>query len=85
MTAPATSKAANKYKLLDGLPVRSVNQPTSDVLAIPAILPKELTSAIPAAAAAPVKNVEGRLQNEACAVDAPAAASVSAIIAMTRP
>ena len=38
ISAPITSKTANRYRLLDGLPVRSVSQPTSEVLAMPAIL-----------------------------------------------
>src|SRR5689334_9217397 len=47
----------------------------------PARLPSELTSAIPAAAAAPPRNAAGRLQNDACALDAPATSSTSPTMA----
>ena len=85
MSAPITAKPANKYSALFGLPVRSVSQPTNAVLAIPAILPSEFTSAIPAAAAAPVRNIGGKLQKQAWVVDAPAAARFKPNMAAPNP
>src|SRR5690348_12821171 len=74
---PTATRAANRYRLAAVLCVRSVIQPTTKVLVKPAMLPSELTSAMPAAAAAPLRKAAGRLQNAACALDAPAAAKVS--------
>src|ERR1700685_3268840 len=78
---PIASNAAKKYRLADVLCVRSVIQPTRKVLAKPAMLPSELISAIPAAAAAPPRNAAGKVQNDDCAVDAPAVAKTRPAIA----
>ena len=75
---------ANKIKLFCELPVKSVIQPTSDVLTIPPTLPIELINARPAAAAAPLKKVGGTLQNAAWVVDAAAAATVKINIVIAR-
>ena len=63
--------------------VRSVIQPTRNVLVNPPILPIELIKAMPAAAAAPARKFAGSVQNDACEVDTDAAAMVSPIIAIS--
>ena len=72
------AKPLKMIKLFCALPVRSAIQPTAAVLTKPAMLPTELMMAKPAAAAAPVRNEGGTLQNAASVAEAPAAAKVKA-------
>ena len=77
MTAPTTHRPAREF------PVASNSHPVTYGAPKPLVLPTELTTAMPAAAPAPVRNVLGRYQNTGRAQNTPTALTVTAIIVVS--